>query len=139
MVRRLFSKQRIAFWGHGQNMQASESTVGNRFKKVLLTKCDWWFAYTNKVKKFLMANGFPAEKITAVQNSIDTMSLISYYQKLTMEDVGELKSNLGIESTHIGVFCGGIYKEKCIDFLIQACDEVKKQIADFHLIIIGSG
>lgn len=139
MVRRLFSKQRMALWGHGYTMQASESTTGNRFKKMLLTKCDWWFAYTNKVKKFLVANGFPAEKITTVQNSIDTMSLIRYYQTLTMEDAKELKNSLGIQSTHIGVFCGGIYKEKCMDFLIQACDEIKKQITDFHLIIIGSG
>jgi glycosyltransferase involved in cell wall biosynthesis len=136
---RLFSGRKIAYWGHGLNRQASAQDFRNRFKKAFLTRCDWWFAYTSQVKAFLAENGFPADKITTVQNAIDTTRLARQYADLSSADVEPLKKELGIRSDNIGLYVGGIYREKRIEFLLQAGDLIRAQVQDFHLIIIGSG
>ncbi|MDO1447902.1 glycosyltransferase family 4 protein [Rhodocytophaga aerolata] len=139
LVRRLFSGHKIAYWGHGLNRQANPNDFRNTFKKAFLTRCDWWFAYTSQVKEFLAENGFPRDKITTVQNAIDTTELTNQYNSLTASDAEELKNELGIQSDNIGLYVGGIYKEKRINFLIKAADLIRAQVKDFHLIVVGSG
>jgi glycosyltransferase involved in cell wall biosynthesis len=45
----------------------------------------------------------------------------------------------GLTSEHIGLYCGGLYSDKRIDFLLTACDKIKAEIPDFECIIIGDG
>lgn len=139
-ARYLFKHRKLAFWGHGLNMQAEHNSFTNRIKRHLLSNCDWWFAYTESVKNYIQQNStFPADRITVVQNAIDTKSLRSYRSELSEEEIDSYKKTLNIESNNIAIYCGGIYKEKKIDFLIEAIDKVKLSIPDFYLIVIGSG
>jgi glycosyltransferase involved in cell wall biosynthesis len=130
---------KLAFWGHGRNLQANEKDIRNRFKKFFLHQCDWWFAYTEKVRQELIQSDYPAGHITNVQNAIDTTSLTTYYEATPPETADQLKQELGIQSSHIGIYCGGIYYEKRIPFLIEACDKIREQVPDFHFLVIGSG
>jgi L-malate glycosyltransferase len=136
---RKFVKYKFAFWGHGRNMQDSATSLKNRFKYLFINKCDWWFAYTEGVKKVMINNNYPQNKITVVQNAIDTISLQKYYNDITSQQISELKKYLNIESDNVAIYCGGIYAEKRIDFIINACIAIRKVIPDFHMIIIGSG
>ena len=138
-IRRRFSKQKLAFWGHGRNLQSPIHSSGNRFKRLLINQCDWWFAYTEGVRELLTGNSFPSDRITVVQNAIDTKNLARQYAEVTENESARLKKELGIESDTIGIYCGGMYPEKRLEFLIEACDIIKKKISGFHLIIIGSG
>src|SRR6202000_1466341 len=47
-------KFKLGFWGHGRNLQAPPDSPGNKFSAMFIKKCDWWWAYTNGVKKFLI-------------------------------------------------------------------------------------
>ncbi|MCC9135060.1 glycosyltransferase family 4 protein [Pontibacter silvestris] len=137
---RLTTSRKFAFWGHGLNRQDDPSSPANRFKSFFLSQCDWWFAYTESVKQFLISNSsFPEERITTVQNAIDTTALLKAYAEQSPQNALNTKEELGINSEHVAIYCGGIYKEKRIDFVIEACDIIKTKIHDFHLIVIGSG
>lgn len=140
IAKRPFSRQKIAYWGHGRNRQTQQDSFRNTFKSFFTNQCDWWFAYTRKVKEFLISQSFPENKITCVQNAVDTSAMIRQYAAVTEEDSDILRKQLGITSTDkVAIFCGGIYKEKRIGFLIESCDLIKKQIPDFHIIVIGAG
>lgn len=139
MLRRFFSSMKLGYWGHGRNMQADENALGNQFKKFFTNKCDWWFAYTQGVKNLLVEHSFPAEKITVVQNAIDTRALVNAYDSLDAQSLVQLRKELGITSHNVAIYCGGIYKEKRIEFLIETCDKTRQQIKDFQLLVIGSG
>lgn len=39
----------------------------------------------------------------------------------------------------MGIFCGRMYKEKRIDFLLQACLKIKERCPGFTMIFIGEG
>ena len=139
MVARRSLGLKFCYWGHGRNMQLKENSIFNRFKYLFLTKCDWWFAYTRSVKEFLIEKGFPGTKITVVQNAINTQLLREQYNSIEMDEVEKIKSTLGIHSDNVGIFCGAMYVEKKIGFILDACRRIKEAIPDFHMIFIGSG
>ncbi len=130
---------KFAFWGHGANLQDHPNSIKNEFKYFFLNQSDYWFAYTEGVKKFLCSKGVVNEKITVVNNAIDTVSLREEYNSLSVDEVNRLKVEMGIHSNNIAIFCGGIYKEKRIDFLIEASKKIKQEVKDFNLIFLGSG
>jgi glycosyltransferase involved in cell wall biosynthesis len=132
-------KFKFAFWGHGANLQDNSESLKNKFKYLFLTHSDYWFAYTNGVKKFLLSKGVHEKKITVVQNAIDTKTLRNQYINCSNSVVKKLKEKMNIRSNNIGIYCGGIYQEKRVDFLIEASIKIRKEIDDFHLIIIGAG
>lgn len=139
LLRRIFLKAKFAYWGHGLNRQNKADSIFNKFKLLLIKKCDWWFAYTESVKQLLISVRYCENKITVVQNSIDTKYLRESYEKISIEHINELAKKLNIKSKQVAIYCGAIYKEKRIEFLLSAAELIKKEISEFHLIIIGSG
>lgn len=130
---------KLAFWGHGKNMQKTSTSFTNKFALKYLKKCDWWFAYTKSVKEYLERNKYPSNRITIVQNAINTNHLRNSLLQLSEDEIKELKLNLNIEGNNTAIFCGGMYPEKSIPFILRSCFIVKKQIPDFHILFIGSG
>ena len=139
MIARHFSKFKLAFWGHGRNLQEDINSIRNRFKYLFLKKCDWWFGYTSGVKKFLIVNGYPEDKITVVQNAIDTTSLREHYNQISKLEINELIDEFGIKGCKTGIYCGAMYPDKRLDFILETCKIVKNVIPEFHMIFIGSG
>lgn len=135
-----FNSQKFAYWGHGKNFQAENaSIVGERLKSTTSLFCDWWFAYNDLSAEIVARLGFPRDRITSVQNSIDTGSISAARRKVSPEHLAALRAELGIESENVAVFTGGLYHEKRLPFLLEACQLVRKDIKDFELIVIGKG
>jgi glycosyltransferase involved in cell wall biosynthesis len=139
-AKRLFSPQKFAFWGHGKNFQSKSSrTIAETIKRQTALRCDWWFAYNAASAAVVKELGFPEERITLVNNSIDTNALIAAHKALSPEAIESAKASLGIDSSNVAIYTGGLYEEKRIPFLLQAAAKVREQLPDFHLIIIGGG
>jgi glycosyltransferase involved in cell wall biosynthesis len=131
---------KLAFWGHGLNKQENPRSLANIFKKNLINRADWWFAYTEGVGRFLQSAGFPAEKITVVQNAIDTNELFQLKQSISRQELEDSRQELGIlQGAPVGLFCGSLYQHKRIDFFLEACLRIKEKVPAFHAIIIGAG
>ena len=139
MVSRYFMKYKFAFWGHVYNMQVNPKSLGNRFRHFFNNQCDWWFGYTKGAKKYLMNARYPEERITVVQNAIDTIGLQSFYSSISDSDIHRLRSDLKITGQNVGIYCGGMYPDKGFEFILKTCDLIKARIPDFHMIFIGSG
>jgi L-malate glycosyltransferase len=139
MFARHFSRFSLGIWGHGRNMQIAKNSIRNRFKYLFLNKCDCYFAYTKGVKDLLLMQNFPENKVVIVQNAIAIGETRDYYINISDLEVKDLKNQLGIEGSNVGIFCGGMYPEKRIDFILKVICKVRKEIPDFHMIFIGSG
>lgn len=132
--------KRIAYWGHGKNMQTGgRKTFPERLKKILSSQVSWWFAYTDLSARIIADAGFPKEKISVVQNSIDTTKLSEEISSISESDVKNLKAKMNITSENICVYCGGMYDNKKLDFLIDSCIKIRKFVPDFTMIFIGDG
>jgi glycosyltransferase involved in cell wall biosynthesis len=140
MLRKVTSKGRFAFWGHGLDMQSSRYSVFNLFKRVYTNYCDWWFAYTCGVKSFLIDNGYSGRKITVVENAIDTRQLSRDYENIMEDELIEIREKYSIQKKEkVLIYCGALYKEKRLEFLISAADELVKLGHSFKLLIVGGG
>jgi len=140
MLKRSLSKTKLAFWGHGRNRQGNEKSLSNRFKKRLINKCDHWFAYTGSVESYLLEQGFPANKISVVNNSFDTRKLKLELESISETEKERLREELGITPDNdVTIYCGALYKEKRLDFLLEAATKIRRENPQFKLIIIGSG
>jgi glycosyltransferase involved in cell wall biosynthesis len=131
---------RLAFWGHGANLQSrNPESLRERFKRWTTNRADWWFAYTDMSADLVAAAGFRRSRITVVNNAVDTTQMQRWVQEIGDEETRTLRRGLGIGKAPIGVFVGSLYVDKRLDFLFAAAEAVRREIPDFHLLIIGEG
>jgi glycosyltransferase involved in cell wall biosynthesis len=138
-IKRLLGGPSVAFWGHGKNFNHNTNFFSEYIKRFLSTKVDWWFAYNDLSKRIVESYGFPSDKISAVQNSIDLDPLIKHSNSITEERLEELRKELDIDNNDIGLFIGSLYPDKGLPFVIEAAKLIREKKPDFKLIIIGAG
>jgi len=140
LKRKLGISTKLAFWGHGKNMQAiSYQSFSEKLKKRMINQVDWWFAYTELTTGVIQQAGFPLEKITVLQNAVDTTSLKTAISEISVPSVDELRSEYYFSSHSIALYCGGMYENKKLGFLIESCLQIKQSIPEFQLLLIGDG
>ena len=141
LLSRLWSSRKVAYWGHGVNFQ-SDAPAGLRekWKKVLLKQVDWWFAYTGLTVDILKSAGYRAERITCLNNAIDTSSFKADLASVSDVALEQARAELGIAgNAPVGLFCGSLYPDKRLDFLVDAADKIRAQSGEFHCLVIGDG
>ena len=79
---------RVAMWGHGRCLQegGDRRVVREAFKKWYSKQVDHWFAYTELSRDIVEGFGYSPEKITVVNNSIDSRPLIEAYGRIASGD-----------------------------------------------------
>ena len=134
-------KRRLAFWGHGANLQSGgRRRWRERVKRWTTRRVDWWFAYTNHSAALIRAAGFDADAITVVHNSIDTRTLADAVARAGARPRAELRAALGVAAAApLGLYVGSLYADKRIDRLLTAADRIGDTIPDFQLVIAGDG
>ncbi len=138
---RMWSPRKVAYWGHGKNFQSDAPTgLREKWKDFLLARVDWWFAYTEMTADILRKAGFPAERITCLDNAIDTSSFKADLASWSEADIGAEKARLGIAANApIGIFCGSLYPDKRLELLIDSADLIRRKAPDFAVVVIGDG
>ena len=137
---RAFRLFKVAFWGHGKNFQSTAShNIKETWKRFYSTNTDWWFCYTQKGADIIKSLDFNAKRITCVDNSIDVTALSSRLDQVNEQEKTATKNSVGFSSDNIGIYCGGMYPDKKIPFLLEACSNIKKLCPDFEMIFIGDG
>ncbi|WP_347988531.1 glycosyltransferase family 4 protein [Methylomonas sp. AM2-LC] len=130
----------FAYWGHGMNRQIDPNSFRERFKRYLAIRPDWWFAYTESVCEYLTNIGFDKNRISVLNNSINTLRFKQSINSLTSQDILTFKDNHKIGyNTKIGLFCGSLHQDKDIHFLLESAVYIHQTIPDFLLLIGGSG
>lgn len=131
--------QKVVLWGHGANLQGDPNSIRERFKKLVARRADWWFAYTGLSLPLISRTGFPADRVSVLQNSIDTAELADLHAAVTPRTQDCIRTKYGLHTGPIGAFIGSLYADKRIDFLLEASLRVRARIPDFQLLIVGDG
>ena len=131
---------RHAFWGHGRNFQSSiEGSAGEGLKRMLTKRAHWFFAYNDLSAQAAIECGMDPDRITRVMNSTDTSHMRDVRTSLPANAREIVRTELGIEPGPVALYLGGIYAHKRPGFLIESAVEIRKQIPNFSLVVIGSG
>lgn len=131
---------KLAFWGHGANLQSNDPHgIKERFKRWTTNRVDWWFAYTQMSADRVTAAGFPGNRITVLNNAVDTAEMRRQRQSITPEETQALRESLSFGPGPVGVFVGSLYADKRLDFLFAAAEAIRREVPDFHMLILGEG
>jgi glycosyltransferase involved in cell wall biosynthesis len=131
---------RLALWGHGKNFQGHDaSRIGELVKRYVSQHVHWWFAYNDKSAEVVQRLGVPPDRISSVQNAIDTRGLVLAHKSLSQDKVEHLRVSLGLSGKNVGIFAGGMYEEKRLGFLLAACERIRDAVPDFEMVFLGSG
>lgn len=134
------NKFKLAFWGHGANLQSNKPDgFKERFKRWTTNRVDWWFAYTGMSADLVTATGFPANHVTVLNNSVDTSELRRQKESITDEETFTLRRALGFVDGPVGVFVGSLYAGKRLDFLFATAEAIRREVVDFQLLVVGEG
>ncbi len=137
---RLLRAKRFAFWGLGSNKQADRSFVAEWYKSATVRQANWYFAYTRKVAEEVAGYGVPCERITAVENAVDTRELQQQVLSISDGERDSVRVKLGIEAGDpVGVFCGMLDPVKGVPFLIDCAKLIRQSVLNFHLLLVGGG
>ncbi len=102
-------------------------------------RVDWWFAYTQLSADIVNKTGFPVDKITVLNNTIDILSIQKEIEMVTMDEILSLRHSLELDEGPIAVFVGSLYENKRLDFLFEAAELIRQKVKGFQLLIIGDG
>jgi glycosyltransferase involved in cell wall biosynthesis len=133
---------KLAFWGHGKNLQGLPNFWGKlkeSVKFLTTNRADWWFVYTQLSGELVEKIGFAKSKITNLENSIDTTNLKKLCAQVTNDDIATIRQKHKLGDGQVALFIGSLYQEKRLDFLLCVCQQIAQKIPDFKLIVIGDG
>ena len=99
-------RPKVAFWGHGWNHQAENlDSLKERLRTWSGRRSHWYFAYTGNVRKKLIELGYDPEKVTDVQNSIQTPEFTP-----DPRQIQSIRQEFGlIRTSSVALFCGKMY------------------------------
>jgi glycosyltransferase involved in cell wall biosynthesis len=137
-----FGGPRIALWGHGVNLQADEHVVtrlAEKVKRRYTRLPHWFFAYTESGATRVRAMGLPEERITVVDNAIDTTALTREVRSVSNTEVAAAREGLDLRGGNVGLYLGALYLEKRVSFLVESAKRIREIVPDFELLVAGTG
>jgi len=112
-----------------QNLKKLYDYIWKRKNLMIMAK---FIALTENEANQFKYMGVPDNKITIIPNAID----LTQFESLPLEDIFKLKYGISKEDK-ILLFLGRIHRIKGIDLLIDAFYNLKKEIPNFKLVIVG--
>ena len=134
----------IAFWGHGMDLAPGvRHRLADGFKRLVLTKADWWFAYTSRSQQYVIAAGYPRDRVTNVNNSTDVDSLRNALFAVSKQRMNQLFRSLfpqdRLSSCMVAMFCSRLIERKDVPLMLKSAGLIHNHLPSFRLIIIGDG
>ena len=141
LVVQLFERRaRAVLWGHGANLQGEHDSLRERFKRKVALRADWWLAYTEFSRPLILEAGFPADRITVLDNAVDTRDMLAMRASVTPDATAALRTKWGLSADGpVGISVGSIYSEKRIEFMLDAATRVREQVPGFQFVVVGAG
>lgn len=141
IFRRIFGGPKLAFWGHGRNFQSSAPAgLRERWKRMLVGRVDWWLAYTEMTRDILLNDSYPDSRITVLDTAIDNDSFQRELASVSEDQLSSLREEICADvDAPVGLFCGSLYPDKRIGFMIEAVDRIHESLPSFRFVVIGDG
>jgi glycosyltransferase involved in cell wall biosynthesis len=134
-----FRLKKVALWGLGQVMEEDKSSLANWLREKSVKAANWYFTYTDGSIPFLRKQGMSAERITPVQNAVDTRGLSKTLESINESEIKEARAKIAVSEGPVGIYCGNLDPTKHVPFLISAARLIRQRVPKFQLLIVGDG
>ena len=108
-------------------------------KQYLTRRSQWFFAYTQAGADHVIANGFPATRVSVLNNTIDTDSLRRDLDTISDDNVDAFSRRHGLTHGRTALFIGGVDRAKGIEYLLESAQFAAQMLPGFILMVGGAG
>lgn len=131
---------RLGIWVFQESSQIVERSF-REIMRVQITRAGrWWFAYTATTRDYLLSRGIPCERITVLNNSVNLSDFRAKLSSVTSDELRDFAARHDVPTdAPIGLFCGGLYRNKRLQFLFEAVRLIHLKCPDFHFFVLGDG
>lgn len=130
-----FPKKKVYFWSHG--WYGKESHLERIIKKILFHLPNGGiFLYGNYACELMIKEGFNANKLFVIHNSLAYDKQIKIREKISSS--GIYRNHFGNDNKNL-IFIGRLTMVKRIDLLIRALAMLKEQGQEYNLTLVGDG
>lgn len=126
--------KKLYFWTHG--WYGNENYLKKAIKKIFYSFATGIFLYGEYSKKLMVSNGYNANKLHVIYNSLDYDSQIIQRAKLTPNC---LYKNKFCNEFKTLIFIGRLTKIKRLDMILMAMDILAKESFYCNVVFIGDG
>lgn len=130
--------RRIAFWGHGRTYTKDVSPLQEALKHWLTQRGIWFFGYTERGVDTVVERGFPRDRTTVLDNTIDTVALAVELSEVSDSEVADFTRQHDLRGS-TALYLGGLDSYKRISFLLDSVTIAHQKCSDFRLLIAGNG
>lgn len=139
LIKKRFTGRRIGVWGHLSRSVKKPNPFDLAVERWQMRRADHIFAYTQAGADMAVLGGIPAEKVTAVMNSVDVREVIDVSLKLTDETIENLLERYTLVPGRIFGYIGGLDVAKRVDFISDVLDRLWVIDKDVKFIFAGRG
>lgn len=128
----------VALWGHGKTYGSIPGPFREAAKWSITSRAHWFFAYTPEGAAAVAAHRFPTDRITVLNNSVDTEVLASDIDEVSPHELTDFCQRRSL-TTRTALFIGALEPYKRLDFLIRAASRAHLADPSFRLVVAGAG
>lgn len=129
-----FRKKKIYHWDHG--WYGREGFVKKWIKRLYFGLSDGAFIYGNYARDLMIKNGFEANKLHVIHNSLDYDKQLIIRRKLISSDIYQKHFS---NNNPVICFIGRLTEVKRLDILLEAVSVLRKRGEDYNIVLIGDG
>jgi len=134
-ARLFYPKKRIFFWTHG--WYGKESRTEKALKKLFFRLPNGGiFLYGNYARQLMISEGFNADKLYVIHNSLAYERQLDIRKSLKLDDV--YQKHFANDNPNL-VFVGRLTKVKHLDMILNAMQKLKHSGENYNLTLIGGG
>ena len=102
----------------------------------MLKKSDFFLAYTEACSTSVNRNGIPKSRIRVINNSVDTQEITKGIEEFDHVDEFRFRQEFKLnESDIVFAFIGSLEKEKRLDFLFDAFEQICNKLPEAKLLV----
>jgi glycosyltransferase involved in cell wall biosynthesis len=131
--------RRFAAWGHGYGAVRPSTGVDLAVERWLMRRSAHLFVYTDAGRVAALAAGVEPERITVLQNSVDTRALLAAVRDLPETEVEAFRERHDLGTGPVLAFVGGLDASKRIELLLSCATVLHERRPGLRLLVAGDG
>lgn len=129
----------VAVWGHVDAFVQPDIALGRALRRWQARTSSRVLAYTKRGAALARRWGVPADKVTNLQNTVDTADLSHAIEQRRSIDSQAIRERLGVGDGPVFAMIGGIDESKRVDLVVAALDLLWQTHPSVQLVVGGRG
>ena len=127
----------IVWWGHGFSPGSRGGSL--RIRQFIMKLADVWLLYTDKEAEAYRKLGFPADRVFALNNTLNTAIIQKAVERWTATELEAFREKHGLGGCRVLLYCGRVTPKAELGVALRALQGLRSKDPSYRLVVVGDG